>query len=481
MSAVRAQPLGRLSLGQALEAIAMAMVPVLALAYPMLIQPLMNYQPASAYASLSDLANVTAADSNIANQIFWLALFGFAAWLFRKRLDALRDIFRTRTIAFLALYLALAGLSVLWSPVPGIAFRRLVLQVVVVMTMVLPIYLSLQRERVINGFVLLASVVIVINLAFVATHPPGRLGYLGIYSNKNILGLVASICFLLTIYASIARKGLGRIAYGGLALLALALTVVSQSKTSLGFVLIAPVASWALIWGQRTLKIHMAGLILLLLFVATTIVGLVFQVTGTGFRDVSLLLLGDDTFTGRTQIWDFVLGVYARAPYVGTGYASFWGTGTSSVAFLEAPGFIAGLLQAHNGYLDLMLETGALGLALLVCILLTSFNQINRGLPPATLVRWLAFSLMLFVISHNLLESSWFRGFGSQWLVFLAAIGLTLSPPPIRRPRPRSARQGATPRPLRHGEAALQAAPAHRRFGPGWGPAAADARRAPVD
>ncbi|MET0257816.1 MAG: O-antigen ligase family protein [Methylobacterium sp.] len=417
-------------------------VPVLALAYPTLIQPLMNFQPPAAYARLSDMQNVAGADSNIANQIFWLALLAVGLFRFRRRLALLGELFMHPAILLISTYLAIAALSVAWASAPDISLRRLALQIVVLSITVCSIYLTQRRERILNGMVLLCCVVVVINLLFVATFPPGRLGYLGIYSNKNILGLVGSLCFLFLVYGALVRQGMRRVVLLGLSVLALVLVVFSQSKTSLGFVLIAPLMAACLLWLQGLLRIHMLVLVLAVVFLGSTLGGLFSQISGMGFSDLSLALLGDDTFTGRTQIWSFVLGVYQRSPYVGTGYASFWGTGFNSIAFLEAPGFIAGLLQAHNGYLDVMLETGLLGFAVLVAVILASLNQTNPtpGIPHE--IRWLALSIMLFVVFHNLLESSWFRAFNVQWLTFVIAVALAL-------PQPMTGRARRTPKPRR--------------------------------
>ncbi|MBB3997905.1 O-antigen ligase [Aureimonas pseudogalii] len=406
-----------------------SLVPVAALAYPTFLQPLTNFRPPAAYARLSELQNVAGADSNIANQIFWLALLAAGLFRFRRRLGLLGALFVHPAVLLIATYLAVAALSVSWASAPDIALRRLVLQTVVISITVCSIFLTANRERILNGMVLLASAIVVVNLLFVAAFPPGRLGYLGIYSNKNILGLVGSLCFLFLAYGALVRQRLSRVAFLGLAVLALLLVALSQSKTSLGFVLIAPIMAASLLWLQGLLRIHMLALVLAVVFAGSTLAGLFSQISGMGFDDLSLALLGDDTFTGRTQIWSFVLGVYERSPYVGTGYASFWGTGINSVAFLEAPGFIVGLLQAHNGYLDVLLETGLLGFAVLVAMILASLNHANPSPGTPREVRWLALSIMLFVVFHNLLESSWFRAFSAQWLAFVVATALMLPPP----------------------------------------------------
>ncbi|MBB3951179.1 O-antigen ligase family protein [Aureimonas jatrophae] len=413
------------------ERCAVAGLPLLVLAYPMLLQPLLNWQPPSAYMALNDLANANAADSNVVNQLYWLTILATILLFFRKRLEFMRDAPRSAALVLVGLYLAWSCLSIAWSPVPGIAFRRVVLQIVVVVAVIVPVWLSNKRETILTGVAWLTLAVTFVNLLFVAANPPGRLGYLGIYSNKNILGLVGSLCLLIQCYAVIAQRGILRLPFAGAAVISLALVVMSQSKTSLGLAVLAPMIAGALIAAQSRVRAPMLAVILIPGIVFALSATLAAQISRFGFDDLSLLLFGDDTFTGRTQIWDFALGIYERSPIVGQGYGSFWGAGLSSIAFLEAPGFIGGLLQAHNGYLDVMLETGAIGFAILLLMILSALNQSGRSDAGDPAKRWLALALMLFVILHNLLESSWFRGFGSQWVAFLFAIALTL-PDPIK-------------------------------------------------
>ena len=101
----------------------------------------------------------------------------------------------------------------------------------------------------------------------------------------------------------------------------------------------------------------------------------------------------DPTLTGRTVIWDVVLSVRGNA-LVGTGFESFWlGKRLHRVWELTMPG----LQEAHNGYLELYLNLGWIGVILLGAVLIvTGYRNViaafTRG--PATANRNLAFSGM---------------------------------------------------------------------------------------
>jgi O-antigen ligase len=64
----------------------------------------------------------------------------------------------------------------------------------------------------------------------------------------------------------------------------------------------------------------------------------------------------DETFTGRTWIWEAVIPEFKHMPWLGHGFQSFWTTEWRAMVF--------GMPYAHNGYLDILLELGVVGLAL---------------------------------------------------------------------------------------------------------------------
>jgi O-antigen ligase len=75
-------------------------------------------------------------------------------------------------------------------------------------------------------------------------------------------------------------------------------------------------------------------------------------------------LMSDPSFTGRNDIWEFTLGHIAQHPLVGYGYQAFWGTAelVNAWTWTESWGYRAS--DAHNGYLNIAVMTGLLGLAL---------------------------------------------------------------------------------------------------------------------
>ncbi|WP_269583992.1 O-antigen ligase family protein [Roseibium sp. Sym1] len=393
-------------------------IPVILLAYPILLTPfLMNYSGEEDTA-----ANINASKSNALNQLFWIGLFAVTLVSAGRRLLKTFTVLRSPVVWFLLAYITLALLSVLWSPVPGIAFRRVVLQIIIVLSLVISISFTDDARGLLGRLLLLMNTVVLLNTVAVAVLPPTPIGHAGIYSQKNSLGAVMALAFLFNLYGFLNARGLlKRFATLVISALAFALLILSQSKTSIGLALLLPVIAYLLVGMAYLFRINAA---ILILFGALTGVVLWFfqaSLTRFGFGDLSLFLFNDETYTGRTVIWNFILGVISREPVLGQGYASFWATGADSIAFREAPGFVILLTQAHNGYLDVLVELGIVGLTLLLLLIVAALFSAARMVRLDYRISFLCYSLMLFVISHNMLESSWFRAYSLNWLIFLLA------------------------------------------------------------
>jgi O-antigen ligase len=104
---------------------------------------------------------------------------------------------------------------------------------------------------------------------------------------------------------------------------------------------------------------------------------------------------------------------------------------------LKADNFISGLNQSHNGYLDILLETGTVGFIVVLGFLLSLCDAIDRSWRKRADVAILLLSLTLFCSFHNLLESSLTRGFAVPWIVLLLIAGLS-NPARERVPAERS-------------------------------------------
>jgi exopolysaccharide production protein ExoQ len=121
----------------------------------------------------------------------------------------------------------------------------------------------------------------------------------------------------------------------------------------------------------------------------------------------------DPTLTGRTDIWKILLSMHTN-PLLGTGYESFWlGPRLAWVWEKYAPG----LNEAHNGYLEVYLNLGLIGLLLLAGFLIATYRNICRRLKPFSSLASLSLALWTILLFYSVTEAG-FRS-GLMWVVFL--------------------------------------------------------------
>ena len=119
------------------------------------------------------------------------------------------------------------------------------------------------------------------------------------------------------------------------------------------------------------------------------------------------------TFTDRTAIWKILPSMQTN-PLVGTGYDSFW-LGPRLQAIWSSP--IGGINEAHNGYLEVYLNLGIVGLFLLSAFLIASYRAICKRLTPSSSLASLTLALWTVLLIYNVTESAF--AWQIMWVVFL--------------------------------------------------------------
>ena len=149
--------------------------------------------------------------------------------------------------------------------------------------------------------------------------------------------------------------------------------------------------------------------------------------------------------TGRTDIWKAVLSIRIN-PLLGAGFESFWmGSRLERVWDLTAPG----IQEAHNGYLELYLNLGWLGLAMLAGLIVTGYRNaiaLYRRDPQAGRLRVAFFAVGVI---YSLTEAG-FRMMSPAWIAFLFAV--TAVPHALRSKK----QQGADTQPAAAGAAVME-------------------------
>lgn len=403
------------------------------LAYPLIVSPLIE----GGYADLSTDANVEASASNSINQAFWLLMLAGVVFVGRRMSWSAIAV----RLWPLTAYLVWSAATLLWAIAPDIVFRRLLLQVCVVGAIVLSVFAIEEPEDVHAILLRVIFAALLVNLIAIVVRPPTPLGHAGIYFQKNELGLLGALGFIVCLTSlGFRRFALRAMAFAGLPIAA-ALLLLSQSKTSIllaGLVPAIGLGSAALARVTGLPAAFLGATVTALLIPPALITA---EIAGWTSGDLLQTLFGDRTFTGRTDIWSFAWDQIMERPLVGHGFNGFWGIGEGSAASRSASDLIASILQAHNGYLDILLETGLVGFAIIITLLVSIALRGQRILVAKPGLGLLILMMVAFSAFHNLFESTAARRFHPVWIFLLVAAALAARADPLRPAAPASSKR----------------------------------------
>ncbi|MGO9305295.1 MAG: O-antigen ligase family protein [Candidatus Korobacteraceae bacterium] len=237
----------------------------------------------------------------------------------------------------------------------------------------------------------------------------GNVSYIGAAVQKNSFGEMLLIFMIFLVWDHIeARSAAGaKRLWSGmkwdcavLLLMGIWLLRLSDSQTSF----VALLMGLALLLRTGWLASRRVTRLILVVALSLPILLLCTQQFSSVFTPILQALGRDATFTGRTDIWHHITFSTVN-PWIGEGYWNFWG-GPGGRAIATA--METGIPNAHDGYLDIYLDGGLIGLFLLSCVLVTSGRRLIRNLPIHRFYR-LSFAFLIVAIVHNLTESSFAR------------------------------------------------------------------------
>ncbi|MGB3299074.1 MAG: O-antigen ligase family protein [Phormidesmis sp.] len=239
----------------------------------------------------------------------------------------------------------------------------------------------------------------------------------GIYPQKNNFSTTMTMTMLVFFVLSLVNQNYQErlLARCGL-LLSVAMIVLSTSKSGLIIfilMLIVVMLSRLFRWrGSRSvLVLDIGGLTLLGL-------GAVLSVT---WQAIAIGLGKDPTLSARTYIWTGAIEKITQEPLLGYGRAAFWVPDSIpawEVGALASKGFIPS--HAHNGFIDIALELGLVGLGLFILGFIPSYllalRRAYRARHPEDLWPFAFFTLM--VIS-NMTETVLITRTSPYWVLYM--------------------------------------------------------------
>jgi|SRR5271165_725647 len=246
----------------------------------------------------------------------------------------------------------------------------------------------------------------------------GDVMYTGVATQKNSLGEIVLVFSLFLVWDYLETKPAKwrwrQFPWDYALLLALGfwLLQMCQSKTALVCLLIGTALTVRSGW------LASRGFSRAALIVALSLPYIMFfaQQYSTVIAPIVEALGRNMTFTGRTDIWQHINSTTVN-PLIGAGYYNFWG-GSGG----EKVNAIMGMTipNAHNGYVDLYLDGGIVGLCLLFVLLVAYGRRLMKGLRH-DYFRRLRFALVVVAIIYNMSESNWAR-LSTIWFATLVAL-----------------------------------------------------------
>ena len=353
---------------------------------------------------------------------FYFVLIAAGFYVLNKRQVRLSEIVHNN--GWLIAFLLYCFISIVWSDFPFVALKRWIkilghpIMALIVLTEPDP------EESVKRLMKRCAYVVVPVSFLFIKYYPQwGRgfdfwtgIGYNnGIAENKNMLGadcLILGFFFFWYLLQTWPLKR-GRSRRNELFLTAGFLMAIwwlfSQAHSATSLISLVIGALIVVFVGIRSINKNFIGTYMLAALILLAVAELTSGISG-GFSEA----LGRGSgLSGRKELWAALLGLHTN-PILGTGFESFW--------LGERPKLLEGIFfyipnEAHNGYLEIYLTLGLIGLFLLIGLFVATFCKIRLELFRN--FDWARFRLgfLAAMVVYNWTEAA-FKTVSATWFVF---------------------------------------------------------------
>jgi exopolysaccharide production protein ExoQ len=298
-----------------------------------------------------------------------------------------------------------AALSIIWSATPVLTLSRVIaLSGTVIFSLYFSSRYSIKEQLEIVGWTM--GIGVITSLIFALALPEyGQMNgfhaglWRGVYNHKNVLGKTMGLAAIVFLILALRKEPSKWISWGLFALSIFLLIMSSASSPLLNLIVVIlafflfQIVRWQHYW------------MMLLLSGMSMFVVILYAEFNSNVDLVANVFNKDLTFSGRTDLWPLVLDKIQEQPWFGYGFGAFWnGLEGPSAYIWSAINFQAP--NAHNGYLDLILELGIFGLSIyalqfFVCsvnaLLYIRSHATSDGLWPGL--------LLLYIVLSNITES----------------------------------------------------------------------------
>ena len=334
-----------------------------------------------------------------------------------------------RSYGVLAVIFCWLLFTALFSDVPGVAFRRIVYTMLVCLcasSLLLMPRDSDEFGRLMGACVLgavLLSMLGVIAIPRLAIHQGSDAleqqlagAWRGHFGHKN----VAAGAMVFAVFVGIFVMKTRSFWWGAFTIaVSIVFLLNSGGKTAASMLPVVLIASWLFERGGPLRGLFLVGALGVMNYL------LLSAAVSRETQDLLISFGIDPTFTDRASVWQLALGAVAERPILGRGFQSFWQMDSLVYGEGAESSWAVTAANAHNGYLEQLINGGVPLLLLVVIwlVLLPSYHAglaFRRGLHPE-LTR-LFVRCWLFMLFLSCLESFIFANGGPIWFTMLLAV-----------------------------------------------------------
>jgi O-antigen ligase len=333
------------------------------------------------------------------------------------------------------IYFLYCLMSTAWSPFPESSLKRWIKCVgdlIMVLVIVTDAHPTVALRRLFSrvGFILLPLSLVLIKWTDLGiSYDEVGPHYTGVTTNKNSFGLmlyVVSIGVAWNMWALLVDKktpNRTQRLFAQCTLLALSVVLLHLAHSATSFFCFILGSGLMLVSRLSVIKKHPGRVHILCSGIL--ILGAVGMLSGGG--GVTSAMGRSSDFSGRTEIWAAALTA-ADSPLIGTGFESFWNKNAHKVVAIlwnYSPGDLSNLNSAHDGYLQIYLDLGWIGVFLISIILIGGYLRAIRAFRRNRELGGLFLAYVITCAFYNITEAG-FRIMTPSWIsLLLAVVGAT--------------------------------------------------------
>jgi len=344
--------------------------------------------------------------------MIWWVLATICVWILIRMNMVPRFVAEFKNNWIILPFLIFSGLSIFWSVYWEISLSR---WLILFSTVVAGAYIGLRYDlsEIIKLLSTVGTFILFVSLLLVLLTPDiGIMNYYiiqgawkGLYWHKNHMGLIASfvnILFLINIVSSLQSSRKNLFLWGLLYIFSLVVMYQADSVAAIITTILLHGGIFILLvlakFKERIRAIHYY------IFIAVAVLSFILLYINASH--IFGLFNRNTTLTGRTPMWAHLFSTYINTkPFFGYGFNAFWYLDIHRVAMQKAAGYPDPIVISDNGFIDLLVNTGYIGLSM---FLIFYFGLWWRSIKFATKAKTVYDFFPLILMAYTLIANiSW--------------------------------------------------------------------------